>query len=125
MRLTARRIPTARGAATSAIIHAARTFSGGKTVGNVEALDILTYDGSRMRVGATSDDDMDLIQRSGGRRAELYANLKALAGRYGDETRVDARKYPVASPATISTIRCPKKAFTWHALWLAPKAPAR
>ena len=28
---------------------------GGKTVDNVEELDILTYDGLRMRVGATDD----------------------------------------------------------------------
>ncbi|HEY7299537.1 MAG TPA: FAD-linked oxidase C-terminal domain-containing protein [Xanthobacteraceae bacterium] len=69
----------------------AHTFWGGKTVDNVEALDVLTYDGLRMRVGATSADDLDLIGRAGGRRAEIYSKLKALADRYGDEIR---RRYP-------------------------------
>lgn len=69
----------------------AHTVYGGKTVDNVEELEILTYDGLRMRVGATGDDQLDLIRRAGGRRAEIYAKLQALAARYGDEIR---RGYP-------------------------------
>ena len=34
----------------------AHTVMGGKTVDNVEELEILTYDGVRMRVGATDDE---------------------------------------------------------------------
>ncbi len=64
---------------------------GGKTVDNVEELDILTYDGLRMRVGATDDDALDLIRTGGGRRAEIYSRLKELATRYADEIR---RRYP-------------------------------
>ncbi|MBV8936224.1 MAG: FAD-binding oxidoreductase [Alphaproteobacteria bacterium] len=67
------------------------TVMGGKTVDNVEELDILTYDGLRMRVGATDDERLDLIRGSGDRRAEIYARLKDLASRYGDEIR---RRYP-------------------------------
>jgi FAD/FMN-containing dehydrogenase/Fe-S oxidoreductase len=67
------------------------TVMGGKTVDNVEALEILTYDGLRLRVGATSDEAFEQIRRAGGRRAEIYGRLKALAGRYGDEIR---RRYP-------------------------------
>src|SRR6185437_3105869 len=67
------------------------TVMGGKTVDNVEALEILTYDGLHTTVGATGDDEYDLIQRAGGRRAEIYRGLKALAARYGDEIR---RRYP-------------------------------
>jgi FAD/FMN-containing dehydrogenase/Fe-S oxidoreductase len=63
----------------------AHTVMGGKTVDNVEELEILTYDGERMHVGATSDDQFDLIQRAGGRRADIYARLKSLAASYGEE----------------------------------------
>jgi FAD/FMN-containing dehydrogenase/Fe-S oxidoreductase len=76
----------------------AHTVMGGKTVDNVEELDILTYDGLRMRVGATSDDQFDLIRRKGGRRAEIYVRLKELAQRYADEIR---RRYP-AIPRRVS-----------------------
>ena len=67
------------------------TVMGGKTVDNVEELDILLYDGLRMRVGATDDPLLDLIRSQGGRRAEIYTRLKDLAARYGDEIR---RRYP-------------------------------
>jgi FAD/FMN-containing dehydrogenase/Fe-S oxidoreductase len=69
----------------------AHTVFGGKTVDNVEELEILTYDGLRMRVGATSDDQMDLIRHAGGRKAEIHAKLRNLAVRYGDEIR---QRYP-------------------------------
>ncbi len=69
----------------------AHTVMGGKTVDNVEELDILTYDGLRMRVGATSEPAYGLIQRAGGRRAEIYASLRDLAARYGGEIR---QRYP-------------------------------
>src|SRR6185312_9330597 len=67
------------------------TVLGGKTVDNVEELEVLTYDGLRLRVGATSDEQFDLILRGGGRRAEIYRALSALRDRYGDEIR---RRYP-------------------------------
>jgi len=69
----------------------AHTFWGGKTVDNVEELEILTYDGLRMRVGETSDDAFELVRRAGGRRAEIYQKLRELAERYGDEIRT---RYP-------------------------------
>ncbi len=69
----------------------AHTVMGGKTVDNVEELDILTYDGLRMRVGPTSEDVFHLIQRGGGRRAEIYAQLKRLAARYAGQIR---QRYP-------------------------------
>ena len=69
----------------------AHTVMGGKTVDNIEELEILTYDGLRMRVGATSDHAYDLIQQGGGRRAEIYARLRELATKYGDEIR---KRYP-------------------------------
>src|SRR5207237_4605155 len=41
----------------------------GKTDDNVEALDILTYDGLRTRVGPTSAEELHAIVAAGGRRA--------------------------------------------------------
>jgi FAD/FMN-containing dehydrogenase/Fe-S oxidoreductase len=64
---------------------------GGKTSDNTEELDIVTYDGLRLRVGATSEEDFAAIQREGGRRAEIYRSLRALAARYGDLIR---RRFP-------------------------------
>jgi FAD/FMN-containing dehydrogenase/Fe-S oxidoreductase len=63
----------------------------GKTDDNIEALEVLTYDGQRMHVGATSDEDLARIQREGGRRAHIYSGLKQLADRYGDQVR---RQFP-------------------------------
>src|SRR5450755_4715036 len=63
----------------------------GKTDDNIEALEILTYGGQRLHVGATSADDLDRFIREGGRRAEIYAGLKSLADRYGDHVR---RQFP-------------------------------
>jgi FAD/FMN-containing dehydrogenase/Fe-S oxidoreductase len=69
----------------------AHTVMGGKTVDNVEALEILTYDGLRMTVGATTDAQYDLIQHAGGRRAEIYKGLRDIAARYGESIR---KHYP-------------------------------
>ena len=63
----------------------------GKTDDNIESLEILTYGGQRMQVGATSEEDFNRILREGGRRAEIYSNLKAIADRYGDHVR---RQFP-------------------------------
>jgi FAD/FMN-containing dehydrogenase/Fe-S oxidoreductase len=54
----------------------------GRTADNIHELDILLYDGTRMRVGKTSDDELASIIRAGGRRGEIYAALKALRDKY-------------------------------------------
>jgi FAD/FMN-containing dehydrogenase/Fe-S oxidoreductase len=59
----------------------------GKTVDNVRRLEIATYDGLRCWVGATSDEEYDRIAAGGGRRAQLYRGLRALAEEYGDDIR--------------------------------------
>jgi FAD/FMN-containing dehydrogenase/Fe-S oxidoreductase len=56
---------------------------GGKTVDNVEELEVLTYDGLRLRVGKTSDDELQTIISEGGRHGEIYGKLKALRDKYG------------------------------------------
>jgi FAD/FMN-containing dehydrogenase/Fe-S oxidoreductase len=63
----------------------------GKTDDNIESLDILTYDGVRMKVGQTSEDELETIIREGGRRGQIYAGLRDLRGRYADLVR---QRYP-------------------------------
>jgi FAD/FMN-containing dehydrogenase/Fe-S oxidoreductase len=63
----------------------------GKTDDNVEELEILTYDGLRMKVGQTSDADLEKIIAEGGRRGEIYAGLKRLRDTYSDLIR---KRYP-------------------------------
>jgi FAD/FMN-containing dehydrogenase/Fe-S oxidoreductase len=63
----------------------------GKTDDNIEQLDILTYDGLRMTVGSTSDQELEGIIRQGGRRAEIYAGLRTLRDKYSDLVR---QRYP-------------------------------
>lgn len=50
----------------------------GKMVDSVVRLEVLTYDGVRMWVGPTSDEEYERIQAEGGRRAEIYRALRAL-----------------------------------------------
>ena len=63
----------------------------GKTDDNIEALEILTYDGLRMKVGKTSDAELEQIIGDGGRRGEIYAGLKKLRDQYASLVR---QRYP-------------------------------
>ncbi|HEY6986496.1 MAG TPA: FAD-binding and (Fe-S)-binding domain-containing protein, partial [Rhodanobacteraceae bacterium] len=60
---------------------------GGKTVDNIDSLRVLTYDGTEFEAGATSDAEYARIVAAGGRRAEIYAALRALRDRYANEIR--------------------------------------
>jgi FAD/FMN-containing dehydrogenase/Fe-S oxidoreductase len=64
----------------------------GKTDDNIEELEILTYDGQRMRVGATSSKELERIVAGTGRRAQIYAKLGALAAAHADQIR---HKFPI------------------------------
>ena len=66
----------------------------GMMVDNIEEMEILTYDGVRMHVGATSDADLERIITEGGRRGEIYAGLKRLRDTYGDLVRARYPKIP-------------------------------
>jgi FAD/FMN-containing dehydrogenase/Fe-S oxidoreductase len=66
----------------------------GKTDDNVDELEILTYDGLRMRVGPTSDTELESIIAAGGRRGEIYAALRQLRDRYADLIRARFPKIP-------------------------------
>ncbi len=63
----------------------------GMTSDNIEELEILAYDGLRMRVGKTRDEELERIISEGGRRGEIYARLKALRDKYADLIRT---RYP-------------------------------
>ena len=63
----------------------------GRTSDNVEELEVVTHDGLRMRVGATSEEELERIISEGGRRGEIYKKLKALRDKYADLIR---ERYP-------------------------------
>src|SRR5690606_2841049 len=65
----------------------AHSVMAGKTVDNVETLDIITYDGLRLTVGPTSEDELVRIIRAGGRRGEIYGRLRALRDKYAELIR--------------------------------------
>ncbi len=64
---------------------------GGKTVDNVESLDVVLYDGTRMTVGRTRPEQLESIVRMGGRKGEIYAGLARIRDRYADLVRA---KFP-------------------------------
>jgi FAD/FMN-containing dehydrogenase/Fe-S oxidoreductase len=66
----------------------------GKTVDNIDELEIVTYDGVRMRVGPTSESELEAIIAEGGRRGEIYAGMKRIRDQYGDLIRAKYPKIP-------------------------------
>lgn len=66
----------------------------GRTEFNVIELEILTYDGHRMKVGATSENELQAFVREGGRRGQIYADLLRLRDRYGSLVRDRFPKIP-------------------------------
>src|SRR5436190_6082483 len=63
-------------------VHARMLGNGSRTSDNVHELEILTYDGVRMRVGATTDEALERIIAAGGREGEIYSALRDLRDRY-------------------------------------------
>lgn len=64
---------------------------GGTTMENVIELDVLTYDGTRMKVGKTSEAELQAAIAAKDRRGEIYRQLMELRDRYADEIRT---RYP-------------------------------
>src|ERR1700692_1410561 len=60
---------------------------GGKTVDNIEALDILLYDGTRLTVGPTTESELQTIIAGGGRRGQIYAGLARIRDTYSELIR--------------------------------------
>ncbi|HKH47910.1 MAG TPA: FAD-binding and (Fe-S)-binding domain-containing protein, partial [Thermoanaerobaculia bacterium] len=63
------------------------SVTAGRTSDNVEALEVLTYDGLRLHVGPTSEEELARLIRSGGRRGEIYRRLRELRDRYSELIR--------------------------------------
>jgi FAD/FMN-containing dehydrogenase/Fe-S oxidoreductase len=72
----------------------AHSLTWGKTSDNVEELEVLTYGGLRLRVGATPASELNV----GGRRGEIHAGLRTLRDRYADLIR---ERFP-AIPRRVS-----------------------
>jgi FAD/FMN-containing dehydrogenase/Fe-S oxidoreductase len=66
----------------------------GKTVDNIEQLHVLLYDGTELTVGATTDAEFDSIVRQGGRRADIYSRLRALASEHAGGIRARFPQIP-------------------------------
>ncbi|HXS36826.1 MAG TPA: FAD-linked oxidase C-terminal domain-containing protein, partial [Flavipsychrobacter sp.] len=64
---------------------------GARMADNMESMSIVTYDGLKMEVGATTDQEYDRIQQEGGRKAEIYKKLRDLRDKYADLIRT---KFP-------------------------------
>jgi FAD/FMN-containing dehydrogenase/Fe-S oxidoreductase len=59
----------------------------GRTEHNVLELEVLLYDGTRLRVGATSDAMLKAKMAQADREGEIYRSLKTLRDRYADLVR--------------------------------------
>jgi FAD/FMN-containing dehydrogenase/Fe-S oxidoreductase len=60
---------------------------GPRTSDSVEALEVVTYDGERFWVGSGEEDKLEEIIAAGGRKGQIYAQLRDLRDRYADEIR--------------------------------------
>ncbi|WP_367618940.1 FAD-binding and (Fe-S)-binding domain-containing protein [Pelotalea chapellei] len=63
----------------------------GKTVDNILELDVVTYDGIRMRVGQTSEEELNRLIAGGGRVGGIYKGLRELRDQYAELIR---ERYP-------------------------------
>jgi FAD/FMN-containing dehydrogenase/Fe-S oxidoreductase len=66
---------------------AAFSGEGPRTADQIEELEVATYDGLRLRVARTSEEELARIAAEGGRRGQIYRDLKSLAERYGGRIR--------------------------------------
>ncbi len=85
-------------------VMAAFKGNGARTSDNTESLTILTYDGLKMKVGKTSDEEFNQIISEGGRKAEIYQKLRDLRDKYADLIR---QKFPDI-PRRVSGFNLPQ-----------------
>ena len=70
----------------------------GKTVDNVDELEILLYDGTRMTVGSASDAELQMILAQNDRRAAIYRGLLEIRDTYA---AADQGTFPQNSQASL------------------------
>ncbi len=80
----------------------------GKTDDNIEALDVVTYDGTRMKVAQTPPDQLERLARGSGRDAQVYGSLQAIATNYGELVR---QRFP----------DIPRRVSGYNLNWLLPE----
>jgi len=60
-------------------------------VDNVESLDVVLYDGTRLHVGETTEEELEAKIAAGDREGEIYAGLKRIRDKYAQLVR---EKFP-------------------------------
>jgi len=63
----------------------------GPVSNNVESLDVVLYDGTRMTVGWMTEEELSQAAREGGRRGEIMAGIGKLRSKYASQIR---RRFP-------------------------------
>ena len=61
--------------------------TGPRVADNVHSLEVLLYDGAQFEVASTTPEELDEIIKNGGRRGEVYRDLKNLRDRNADAIR--------------------------------------
>jgi len=72
----------------------AHSAAHGKTSENLLALDVLLYDGTRLKLGPVGDAEFEATVSAGGRTAEIYRRLRDISARHGDLVRARFPKIP-------------------------------
>ena len=72
-------------------VMAAFAGEGGRTADQIAKLDVATYDGARLSVGKTTDEELARIVAEGGRRGQIHADLMKLRDKYAARIR---EKFP-------------------------------
>ena len=84
---------------------------GARVSDNTKSLTVLTYDGTIMDVGPTSEEELERIIQEGGRKGEIYGKLKALRDKYADVIREKMPQIPRRSSGFNLDELLPEKGF--------------
>ena len=99
---------------------------GGKTVDNVESLDIVLYDGTRMTVGRTSAEELEsIIARGRPEGRDLRGAQAAFATAMRIWCERGFRAFRGAFRDTTSMSCCRRTDSTWRGRWWVAKEPVR
>ncbi len=95
----------------------------GVTADNIDSLDVVLYDGTRMTVpNAVSDEELERTIAAGGREGEIYAALRDLRDRYGDLVRERFPKIPRRISGYNLDALLPEKGFNLAAALVGTEA---
>lgn len=84
-------------------VMAAHAGYGARMSDNLDSMIVMTYDGIKMEVGATTDEQYQQILKEGGRKAEIYKKLKAFIQKYEKQVR---ERFPMI-PRRVSGYNLP------------------